>query len=226
MLTRRIAPLLLVLAGCSPARPATQAADPGPTAWEADVQRFEAADRAAPPAPGGVVFAGSSSIRLWPSLESAFPGVRALNRGFGGTEMEDLLHYADRLVIAYRPRLVFVYEGDNDLNAGDSPEEVAAEYRQLVRRIHAALPETRVGFISIKPSPSRWHLADRVRRANELVRRFTESDPRLFYVDVFTPMLGPDGTPRPELYVADRLHMTDAGYAIWREAVAPHLRQQ
>lgn len=224
MLTRRLAPLLLLLAGCATARPAPQGADPGPTAWEPHIERLEAAARTAPPAPGGVLFAGSSSIRLWPSLESAFPGVRAVNHGFGGSEMEDLLHYVDRLVIAHRPRLVFVYEGDNDLNAGDSPEEVAAEYRELVRRIHAALPETRVGFISIKPSPSRWHLADRMRRANELVRRFTETDPRLFYVDVFTPMLDADGAPRPELYVADRLHMTEEGYAVWREAVAPHLR--
>lgn len=220
-------PFALLLAGCATApaaAPAAPAADPGPTAWEPDVQRFEAADRTLMPAPGGVLFTGSSSIRLWSSLERDFPGVPVINRGFGGSEMEDLLHYVDRLVLAYRPGIVLVYEGDNDLNAGDTPEELLGEYRELVRRIHERLPQARIGFISIKPSPSRWHIAPTVRRANEMVRAFTATDPRLFYVDVFNPMLGPDGTPRPELYVADRLHMTEAGYAIWREAVAPHLR--
>lgn len=209
-----VLPLALLLQACATA--------PGP--WEAEVARFEAADRGRAPAPGGVLFAGSSSIRLWTALEHEFPGVPIINRGFGGSQMEDLLRYVDRLVLAYRPRIVFVYEGDNDLNAGDAPETLLAEYRELVRRIHERLPQTRIGFISIKPSPSRWHLAPSVRRANEMVRDFTATDPRLFYVDVFTPMLGADGAPRPELYLADRLHMSEAGYAIWRDAVAPHVR--
>lgn len=210
----------LLLAACAGTPPPVQ---PVPARWEPEIQAFERADRASPPAPGGVVFTGSSSVRLWDRLAEDFPGVPVINRGFGGSQLGDVVRLADRIILPYRPRTVLVYGGDNDLAEGRTPEQVFRDFQALVRRVHAQLPEARIGFISIKPSPSRWHLAPQVRAANGMVEGFATRDPRLFYVDVFTPMLGPDGTPRADLFLEDQLHMNRRGYEIWKAAVAPHL---
>lgn len=215
--------LLLLLFGCAPAQTPPPADAWGSDVWEDDIRRFEEADRVQPPPTGGVVFVGSSSIRGWRSLSDDFPGVPVINRGFGGSEMGDAVRYASRIVLPYRPRLVIVYAGENDLNAGKTPEHVVAAYDALVRQIHGELPQTRIGFISAKPSPSRWHLEDEMRRTNDLVREYAARDPRLFYIDVFSEMLDAEGQPREELFIGDRLHMNEAGYRIWREAVRPHL---
>jgi lysophospholipase L1-like esterase len=215
--------LALALASC--ARSVASRSTPAATTqWEPDVQRFEAADRERPPAAGGVVFVGSSSIRLWPDLERDFPGVALINRGFGGSELDDVVGLADRIVVPYRPRLVVLYAGDNDLAAGRSPAQVFDDFRSFVALVRRELPGTRVAYISIKPSPSRWALVDRVREANRLIRDYTRSDSSLVFVDVFTPMLDASGQPRGELFVEDGLHMSAAGYALWRELVAPVLR--
>ncbi|MFL5618343.1 MAG: SGNH/GDSL hydrolase family protein [Gemmatimonadaceae bacterium] len=191
---------------------------------EAEIRRFEESDRVAPPSAGGIVFVGSSSIRLWRSLESDFPGLPVVNRGFGGSTFPEATHYLPRIVLPYRPRMIVVYEGDNDLTLNWGPTRVADDYRSFVRAVRDSLPATRIVFISLKPSPSRWHLVDQQREANRLVRAIIARDTLQTYVDVFTPMLGANGRPRPELFIADSLHMTPAGYAIWRTQVAPHLQ--
>jgi lysophospholipase L1-like esterase len=193
--------------------------------WEPTIERFEAADVAAPVAPGGIVFVGSSSIVRWDALEDDFPSIPVLNRGFGGSDIEDVLHYADRIILPYRPRYVVVYAGENGLARGRSHEAIVEDYLALVERVLTALPEARMAWISMKPSPSRWHLADAMRSGNRMVEEFSARDPRLDYIDVFTPMLGPDGTPPPELFVADMLHMSPEGYAIWREVVGPFVER-
>ena len=230
---------LAALAACTPASvpepPRTPVAGSAPgsapapapasaAALEGEIARFEAADRERLPAPGGVLFVGSSSFRLWPDLAGDFPGVPALNRGFGGSTLPDVLHFAPRIVLPYRPRLVLLYAGDNDIASGRTPAQVLDDYRAFVALVRRALPATRIAFVSIKPSPSRWALVDRVREANRLVREEAARDTLQRYIDVFTPMLGADGRPRPELFVADSLHMTPAGYAIWREVLAPVVR--
>jgi lysophospholipase L1-like esterase len=191
---------------------------------EAEIRRFEESDRAAPPAPGGIVFVGSSSIRLWRSLESDFPGLPVLNRGFGGSTFPEAIHYLSRIVLPYRPRTIVVYEGDNDLTFGWGSRQVADDYRTFVRMVRDSLPAAKIVFIGIKPSPSRWKLVDEQREANRLVRAIVARDTLQSYVDVFTPMLGANGRPQPELFVDDSLHMTPAGYAIWRKQVAPHVQ--
>ena len=200
----------------------TTAADP--TRFEAEIQKFDESDRATPVRPGGVVFTGSSSIRLWTGLAEDFPGVRTLNRGFGGSEIGDAIRYLDRVVLRYKPSQVVFYSGDNDLNAGKTPTAVAADYRRFVEAIHAQLPQTRIVILSIKPSLARWALVDKMKEVNRSVQQMAAQQPvYLTFVDVFTPMLGGDGKPRPELYVQDGLHMTRAGYEIWRRALAPAL---
>jgi lysophospholipase L1-like esterase len=195
-----------------------------PSQWEPDIAQFEAQDRASPPKPGSIVFVGSSSIRLWTTLDRDFPGVPVLNRGFGGSEAGDVALLAERIAVPYKPPVVVFYAGDNDLAAGKTPAQVLAAFQSFVAIMHRELPATRVVFVSIKPSIARWNIVDKMRQANRLVRDYTRADPRLVYVDVFTPMLDASGKPRPELYLEDGLHMTPAGYAIWRERIAPVIR--
>ena len=229
----RVLLLLVVGVACAPAqRPAVEV--PGASAArrlpiavdrsEAEIRAFEASDRATPPPAGGIVFYGSSSIRLWRTLATDFPGVPVLNRGFGGSTLPEATHYLARAVLPHRPRTLVLYEGDNDLTFGWGPQQVAADYANFVRVVRNALPATRIVFISVKPSPSRWRMVDQQREVNRLVRAIVARDTLQTFVDVFTPMLGVNGRPRPELFVADSLHMTPAGYVVWREQVAPHAR--
>lgn len=191
--------------------------------WEAQIQAFEAADEADPPPKGGVLFIGSSSIGMWTTLATDFPSVPVINRGFGGSELTDVLHFADRIVLPYEPDMIFLYEGDNDVANGVSAAEVAAAFDRFVQVVRRRLPETRIAFIAIKPSPSRVQMMSEMKKANELIREQAASDELVEYVDVFTPMLDADGQPRPELFLEDALHMNEDGYALWKEIVAPYL---
>ncbi len=217
-----VAILLASRCGSAAADEPAVAQVPGWTKWSAAIADFERQDRESPPPPGGVLFLGSSSIRLW-DLKKSFPGETVVNRGFGGSQIDDSVHYADRLVLPSRPRLVVFYAGDNDIASGKSPERVLADFQALVEAIHAKLPETRIAFIAVKPSPSRWKHFDAQRRANALVAEFARGDARLDYVDIVTPMLGTDGRPRPELFVKDNLHLSAEGYRLWNDIVTPHL---
>ena len=198
-----------------------QVASPPRIPFEPEILAFEAADRATPPALGGVVFVGSSSFRMWTNAAADFPGVPLLNRGFGGSTLPEVVQLTPRLVLKYQPHLVVLYAGDNDLSAGRTPEDVLNDYKAFVGIVRRALPSTRIAFVSIKPSPSRWAIADRMREANRLVRQEISRDTLASYVDVFTPMIGANGRPRAELFGPDSLHMTRAGYLIWKERLAP-----
>ncbi|HTX65902.1 MAG TPA: SGNH/GDSL hydrolase family protein [Opitutaceae bacterium] len=208
--------LLAALAAVPPAR-AT------PEFWRADIDRLTRDDATHPPPPGAVLFVGSSSIRFWTTLAADFPGVPTINRGFGGSELADSVFYADRIVLPYRPRLVVLYAGDNDLWAGKSPETVLADFRAFRTKVRAALPRTRIIFLAIKECPARAGGRDAVRRTNRLIAADCAAQPGCEFLDVATPLLAPDGGFRPELYRADGLHLSPAGYAIWTRVLAPHL---
>lgn len=217
--------LLAALVAAAPAAPAPAAADaPARTLpFEKEILAYEAADRTNPPPRGAILFIGSSSIRLWKTLAADFPRHAVINRGFGGSQIADSVRYTPRLVLPHRPRLVVLYAGGNDINAGKTPEQVLADYRAFVQGIHAALPDTRIACISIAPNPARWKQVERVRAANALLEAQTRTDPRLRFINVFPHMLGPDGLPQPDIFVQDRLHMNAAGYQIWTRVVAPFL---
>lgn len=196
-----------------------------PEKWQDAIAKLTATDATHPPPANAVVFVGSSSIVKWTSLAADFPGVKIIQRGFGGSELSDSVFYADRIILPYKPRTVVVYAGDNDLKLGKSPAALAADFKALRTKIHAALPATKIVFIGIKPSLSRWSLRAQGIEANTLIAADCAADPkRLFFVDVWPAMLGPDGLPRPELYVADQLHLSPAGYAVWTPLVAPLLK--
>jgi len=193
--------------------------------WNEALAAFAEADREHAPPPGGVLFVGSSSIRLWDGLESQFADAPVvLKRGFGGSRLTDCIHHLDQLVIGYKPQLVLVYAGDNDLAEGSTPEQILERVKKFSDGVHARLPGTRVAFISIKPSPARISLIGKVRAANQLVKDYAAKGAGVDYIDVFTPMLGQNGLPRPELFREDRLHLSSAGYALWRSIIRPFVR--
>ena len=217
-------PLRILLALLAFAAPLSATAQTAPEPFAQEIAAFAAADAKAMPAPGGVLFLGSSSIRLWTTLSEDFPGMAVLNRGFGGSTIPDSIRYADRIVLPYKPKTIVFYAGDNDIEAGHAPSQVLADFKALVRKVHGTLPRTRILFIAIKPSIARWSKIDRIAEANRLVEAYIRTDKRLGYVDIVPAMLGPDGKPRPELLRADGLHMTAAGYASWRDKVGAVLK--
>ncbi|MGH7602829.1 MAG: SGNH/GDSL hydrolase family protein [Gemmatimonadaceae bacterium] len=211
-------------AQCNPP-PAAQVSAKEPQPFEDEIAEFEAADRAHPPRKGGVLFVGSSSIRLWPNLERDFPQVNVLQRGFGGSELSQVVYYAPRIVLPYCPRRIVLYAGDNDLADNRTPEQILQDYKDFVAVVHHAIPRTRIAFVAIKPSRSRWALADKMRATNDMVRAYTATDSLLTYIDVFTPMLGNNGQPRDELLAPDMLHLNARGYALWRRLITPFVNR-
>jgi lysophospholipase L1-like esterase len=194
-----------------------------PEFWARDIAALTANDTTQPPPAGGVVFVGSSSIRLWETLATDFPGITTINRGFGGSELADSVFYADRIVLPYRPRLVVLFAGTNDLKNGKTPETVLADFQAFRTKLHGALPGTRLLYLSITLAPSRAHLHDQMRTANRLIAADIATDPRCTFVDINTPMLGPDGKIPHSLFVDDLLHLNREGYAIWTKVLGPHL---
>ncbi len=191
--------------------------------WERDMLAFEAQDKAQKPGKNPILFIGSSSIVGWKSLASDFPGKVILNRGFGGSQTDEVHYYAFRILYPYKPKQVVIYVGDNDIAAGKSAETVYNDLKDLFDDIRYQLPKAKITYISIKPSPSRWHLMDEFSKTNERVKTYLESMGNASYVDVVKPMLMPDGKANPEYFLSDNLHMTPEGYSVWAEALRPHL---
>jgi lysophospholipase L1-like esterase len=171
------------------------------------------------------VFVGASSIVRW-NLPQYFPelGAKAVNRGFGGSLIGDSVHFADRIVIPYKPRIVVLYAGDNDVETAVTAEQIADQFTKFDKKVHGALPSTKIVFISIKPSIRRWAHIEKIRKANRLVKDYMARQPHLAYVDIEPQSLGADGKPKPELLVADGLHLTPEGYKVWAAALKPHLK--
>ena len=192
----------------------------GPERWESSIAKFEADDKANPPADGEIMFLGSSSIRMW-DVKKWFPDLPVINRGFGGSQIADSLFYAERIVVPRKPRVIVFYAGDNDIAAGKSPERVLADYQAFVAKIHKHLPKTKIVFIPIKPSISRWKLVELGRKTNRMIQELSSKDDLLEYIEIDAPMIGDDGKPRKELFRKDGLHMSDAGYQIWTDLVMP-----
>jgi lysophospholipase L1-like esterase len=206
------------LAGC------TSFARAADAPFEKEIKAFETADQKEPPAKDSVLFIGSSSIRMWKTLATDFPGIPVINRGFGGSKIADSTRFADRIAIPYHPRLILMYAGDNDIGGGKSPEQVLADFQGFVKKVREGLPGVPIDFISIKPSLKRWALVEKIKEANLLIEQYTKTEKGLGYIDVFTPMIGADGKPRAELFRPDGLHMVAKGYELWVAIIAPRLK--
>jgi lysophospholipase L1-like esterase len=205
----------------------SQAASPQDP-WESAIREFEEQDKVNPPKPGCIVFAGSSSFRYWNTLAADMKPLDVINRGFGGSEMNDLNFYAKRIVIAYQPTAVVVYEGDNDLAQGSwkSPQMVAGEFRRFIRIVHTALPETWIYILSIKPSKARWEQWPKMEAANELIRDYAGSQPHVRYIDVATTMFDANGNLPADLFKSDGLHPSAKLYAKWAAIIKPILLER
>lgn len=192
--------------------------------WEAAIQRFEAMDKNAPPPERPLLFTGSSSIRLW-DVETAFAEYGALNRGFGGSVYDDLNHFFDRVVRVYRPRAIVVYSGDNDAALGADAEAIHAAFTEFADRVARELPDTPVIVLAIKPSIARWELWPIMAEANARMAAHAEAHGHVRFVDTAAPLFDADGEPDPAYLRSDRLHLNEAGYARWREILAPVLAE-
>jgi lysophospholipase L1-like esterase len=194
-----------------------------PTRWEKNIATFEAQDRENPPPKGALLFIGSSTIVRWKTLAEDYPEHKTINRGFGGSQIEDSAFYADRVIIPHAPRAVFLRAGGNDLNAGKSVDQVFNDYKSFVAKVHAKLPETDIYFISLSPSIARWKQHEQEKELNNKVKEFIAGKPHLKYIETYDMVLGTDGQPRAELFVEDKLHFNAEGNKLLAERVRPHL---
>ena len=189
----------------------------GPERWEETIKKFEAADVASPPPKGAVLLVGGSNARRWTDVADYFPQQQVINRGFGGALLADVVHFADRIVLPYAPRVIVLNAGGNDLAAGKSPEEVRDACRAFAKKVAAALPKTRIISISVPPvlrsanSPESLAV---IRRTNALLAELAREEPALAFIDLFPVFADSEGKTRAELFVEDGTHFSPKGYAI------------
>lgn len=193
--------------------------------WQAEFDKFDQQDSKSPPTENvTVLFTGSSSIRFWQDPQGDFNNNLILNRGFGGSQIQDLIDNFDRIIVRYKPATIVIYSGDNDIAADKSAEQVFGDFCQLYGMIKAIMPQTNVGYIAIKPSIARWGLALEMQKANNLINQYIKGRDDAWFVDVYSIMIGTDGKPKAELFIEDGLHMSPQGYALWTAAVQPYLK--
>jgi lysophospholipase L1-like esterase len=219
---RALAAILILACGLAIKARAAEVPDPDPARFEADIRAFEAWDRQSSFPSEAVLFVGSSSIRMWPTAE-CFSNLAVINRGFGGSHVSDINHFAERVVVKYYPRLIVFYAGDNDIASGKSPEQVFDDFQAFVRLVRLRLGRTRIVYLPIKPSLARWSMWPKMKAVNALIEELSKTDELLEYVDTATPMLGDDGSPRREHFLDDGLHLNARGYQLWTEIMTPVL---
>lgn len=190
--------------------------------YEKQILAFEAADKIKPPPQNAVLFTGASNIVGWKTLAEDFPGLPVINRGLGGSHIADCVFYADRIVIPYKPRVIVFRTGGNDINAGKTPEQVAADFQAFAEKVHAKLPDTRIAYWSMTPSVKRVATWDREKKGNELIKAYIASGKNMVYIDSAEATLGADGKPRPEWFT-DGLHFNREAYRMFAKIIRPYL---
>lgn len=238
LLVRKLAANALLLGGfmlgpgCLPvlAQPGADLTAPVPANEPAapEINAFQAADKKQMPSPGAVLFLGSSSIRMWDTLAQDFPEIPVINRGFGGSLIQDSTRYADRIVIPYKPKMIVFCAGTNDLAyGGKKPQQVLQDYKDFVAKVHAALPDTRIIYISINPTVARWNQEADILETNHLIELFTfqnnSKTQKLNFINSHAQILTADGQPQPKLLREDGLHFNAEGYKVWASIVKPRV---
>lgn len=191
--------------------------------WEPAVAAFEEADRKSPPPKGAVLFVGSSTIVRWKSLAADFRTVTVLNRGFGGNQIKDCTHFAPRMIFPYAPQMIFLRAGGNDINAGWPAEDVFADFKAFVATVRGKFPGLPITYIGLSPTIKRWEQVAEGNKLNDLIAAYCRENPGLTYIDCRKLTLDAVGNPRPELFVADKLHFSADGYKLLAETVRPYL---
>ena len=193
--------------------------------WEKEISAYERVDATSPPPKDGIEFIGSSVIARWKTLTRDFPGQPVFDRGFGGSEIVDSTHFANRIIFPYAPAKIFFRAGGNDLWAGKSAEQVFTDYQEFTALVHSNLPATEIYFISWNATPSRWKQHEKELALNAMVAAFVRDKPYLKYIEDYDIAFGPDGKLRPELFVADQLHFNAAGYKLLADRLRPFVTQ-
>ena len=191
-----------------------------PTRFENTILAFEAQDAKSPPPEGAILLTGSSSIARWnDQAKAALAPLTVIPRGFGGSVMGDVVHYLDRVALNYKPRAILIYEGDNDTWYKLSEDRIVGQFEEIVARVHAALPETRIYALSVKPSVARVDVWPAAQRVSASLRSIASADPMVHYIDVATPFLQADGSVMTDIFIEDGLHLNDKGNKIWGQAI-------
>ena len=194
--------------------------------FEAEIKAFAKSDSIVAPLKGKIVFVGSSSFAKWKDINQYFPGYPIINRGFGGSNLLDVIQYVNETVLKYKPKQVVIYCGENDLASSDtvSPEIVLDRFSILFNLIRKQLGnKSNITFISIKPSISRWRLEAKIVAANTLIANFIEKQTNANFINIHNAMLQGDGSVMKDIFIADNLHMNAKGYAIWQKIIFPGL---
>ena len=191
--------------------------------FKAEIERFTAMDKLRPPKPGQTLFIGSSSIRMWDSLEVDMEPLNVLNRGFGGSTLPEVIHYADQILFPYAPKTIVLYCGENDISEGASPLRVFRSFKELIKLVQDRLPESVVYFIPMKPSIARWSLWPDYQKGNEMIAKFIESQEQLRLLYTSQSMLTENGQIDSTIFIEDGLHMNREGYERWRDIVRAEL---
>lgn len=195
--------------------------------FQGEIDDFVRQDSLQPTPKQTALFVGSSSIRMWDSLQADMEPVSVINRGFGGSTIPEVLFYFDELILAHQPKNIYLYAGENDLAMTDlniTPAQVLETFQLFVNTVRAKLPDTKnIYFISIKPSVARWDLWPTMQEANQLIKDYASKQKDVYYVDVAAKMLQDDGTVRKDIFIRDSLHMNRTGYALWTETIKPDL---
>ena len=221
-LTSRFCALAALVVATAPALLVGQVPDPDPTRFAEDMAEFAAYDAKNSFPANATVFVGSSSIPRWNTADG-LPGIPIINRGFGGSRMSDAVYWVEETVLKYSPRTAVLYEGDNDSEDGKRSDQLLEDYREWVDAVLTAQPATRIIIMSIKPSLRRWNVWAEMQETNAALEAFAAEDARVEFIDIGTDMLGADGLPIPEYYVADGLHMTPEGYVVWNRILGEAL---
>ena len=194
--------------------------------FEAEIKAFAKSDSIVAPLQGKIVFVGSSSFAKWKDINQYFPGYPIINRGFGGSNLLDVILYVNETILKYKPKQVVIYCGENDLASSDtvSPEMVLERFTLLFNLIRQPLGnKSNITFISIKPSVSRWRLESKIIEANRLIASFIAKQKNANFINIHNAMLQEDGSVMKDIFIADNLHMNAKGYAIWQKIIAPSL---
>lgn len=192
-----------------------------------EIEAFKNQDKINPPAAGGIVFVGSSSFKLWKDVQDYFPGYNIINRGFGGSSLPDVIQHASTTIYPYKPSQVLIYCGENDFSytKNTNADTIFNRFTTLYGMIRKELPQTQIVYVSMKPSPSRLKYMPEMKRGNEMIRKYLKKQKKSAFIDVYSKMLLADGSPMPDIFKSDNLHMNEKGYTIWQKAIMPYLKK-
>jgi lysophospholipase L1-like esterase len=190
-----------------------------------EFKEFKTQDSTSFPPKNAILLIGSSSFTIWQDVQSYFPDKTIINRGFGGSTLKDIIFYAEKVIFPYQPKQIVIYCGENDIAESDTVTRkmVLERFKNLFSLIRTRIPGVPILFVSLKPSPARWEMKERMIASNKLIKKYLRKQKKTKFLSVWKPMLGADGTPIKEIFTKDNLHMNAKGYAIWQKLMAPLL---